>query len=221
MKRELIQVGYNAALEGHAPLSAYAFYYWNHPGFIETNLTLRMAFAPTYLDSELGISQVISEHTDIGIGVAGGGFADSYSEIRRGKYLPDESFTGHGGEVSLNVYHLFNPHQQIPLNLVLRGALHYSTYSRDDDTSPSFTLPDDRETFIVRTGLRWGGKEPTLFPSLAMELSVWYQGEFRMQSDSYGFDNDRSVAAHSHLFWAQALLAYTLPKWKHNFYIGL
>jgi hypothetical protein len=33
--------------------------------------------------------------------------------------------------------------------------------------------------FSIRTGLRWGGIEPTLFPALAMELSVWYEGHFR------------------------------------------
>jgi len=52
VKRELIQVGYNAAVEGHPPLSIYAFFYRNQPDFLEhTNLTLRLAVAPTYMDS--------------------------------------------------------------------------------------------------------------------------------------------------------------------------
>src|SRR6267154_868980 len=96
--RELLQFGYNAALEGHQPLAGYAFYYLNQPGFLRTNLTLRLAVAPTYLDSELGISQVIGEQTDLGIGVAGGGYADNYAEIRQGTYIQNESFTGYGGE---------------------------------------------------------------------------------------------------------------------------
>ena len=81
-------------------------------------------------------------------------------------------------------------------------------------------MPDDRTTFSVRTGLRWGGREPTLFPSLAMELSIWYEGQFRSDSGTYGF-GDRRVEPHSHLFWAEALLVYTLPELKHNFYLGL
>src|SRR5438876_9851119 len=166
VKRELIQVGYNAALQGHAPLSVYAFYYLNQPHFLNTNLTLRLAVAPTYLDSELGISRVIGEYTDLGIGLAGGGFADNYAEIRQGKFLQSESFTGHSGELSLSVYHLFNPGQRIPLNGMLRGTAHYSTYSRDDETAPGFDLPPDHGTFSVRTGLRWGGREPILFPAL-------------------------------------------------------
>lgn len=220
--RRLIQVGYNTSFEGHPPLAMYAFFYYNKPNFLDhTNLVLRLAIAPTYLDSELGFKDLLGPNTDVGIGLAGGGYADSYSEIRRGKYLPEESFEGHGGELSLSVYHLFNPGATIPLNGVLRGIAHYTFYNRTSDTAPDFELPDDRGLFEVRTGLRWGGKEPTLFPSLAMELSIWYQGEFRTHSDAYGFDNDRAVKSDSHLFWGQALLAYTMPTLKHNFYISL
>src|SRR5215469_13818763 len=114
-RRELIQVGYNASFEGHAPFAAYAFYYRNQPDFLRTNLTLRLALAPTYVDSELGISGALDSQTDIGVGLAGGGFADSYNEIRRGKLLPHESFDGFGGEVNVSLYHLFNPGYQIPL----------------------------------------------------------------------------------------------------------
>jgi hypothetical protein len=220
VKRELIEFGYNAALEGHAPLSAYAFYYRNQPDFLRTNLTLRLAVAPTYLDSELGIAHVIGENTDLGIGVAGGGYADSYPEIRRGTYFPSESFDGYGAQTSLSLYHLFNPGQRIPLNGLLRGTAHFSTYERDEDTATGFQLPKDRDTFSVRTGLRWGGREPTLMPPLAMELSAWYEGQFRIGSGTYGFD-DRSVEPQSHLFWGEALIAYTLPELKHSFYLSL
>ena len=55
-KRRLIQLGYNQPLEGSAPIAAYGFFYYNRPGFINTNLTLRTALAPIYMDSELGIS---------------------------------------------------------------------------------------------------------------------------------------------------------------------
>jgi hypothetical protein len=220
--RELIQVGYNASFEGHAPLSAYGFYYLNVPDFLKnTNLTLRLAVAPVYVDSELGISRVLGENTDLGIGLAGGGFADSYDEIRRGTFHQSESFTGHGGEGSVSLYHLFNPGQLIPLNGVLRGTARYSTYQRDDNTAPTFELPKDRETFSIRTGLRWGGKEPLLFPSLAMELSAWYEGDFRHGIGGYGFNNDRSVEKFSQLAWMQALLAYTMTNSGQSFYISI
>ena len=221
VKRDLIQLGYNAAFEGHAPFAGYAFYYHNQPDFLRTNLTLRLSLAPVYLDSEFGFVGGLGPHTDFAIGLAGGGFADSYSEIRRGKYYPGESFDGDGGEISASVYHLFNPAAQIPLNLVLRGTAHYSTFDRADSTSPTFQLPEDRGEFNVRTGLRWGGIEPTLFPALAMELSVWYEGQFRTASGTYGFNDDRKVESHSHLFWAEAALSYTLPKSQQNFYVRL
>ena len=221
VKRDLIQLGYNAAFEGHAPFAGYAFYYHNQPDFLRTNLTLRLALAPVYLDSEFGFVGGLGPHTDFAIGLAGGGFADSYSEIRSGKYYPGESFDGHGGEISASVYHLFNPADQIPLNLILRGTAHYSTFARADSTSPAFQLPEDRSEFNVRTGLRWGGIEPTLFPALAMELTVWYEGQFRTASGTYGFNDDRKVESHSHLFWAEAALSYTLPKSQQNFDVRL
>jgi hypothetical protein len=87
-RRELIQFGYNGAFQGHQPISAYAFYYRNQPEFVRTNWTLRLAISPTYMDSELGIHQGLSENTDVGLGLAGGGFADSYAEIRHGTYIP-------------------------------------------------------------------------------------------------------------------------------------
>src|SRR4030095_15285182 len=94
-KRELIQLGYNLPVEGKGPLSAYAFYYANLPNIYRTNVTLRLALAPVYLDAEVGFAHLLGENTDLGIGINGGGFADSYAEIRQGKYLREESFIGH------------------------------------------------------------------------------------------------------------------------------
>ncbi|HEX5398131.1 MAG TPA: hypothetical protein VFY06_03680, partial [Verrucomicrobiae bacterium] len=130
-------------------------------------------------------------------------------------------FEGSGGEISASVYHLFNPGDLIPLNLVLRGSAHYSTYDRNNDTAANFQLPADRGEFDIRTGLRWGGIEPTLFPALAMELSVWYEGRFRTDSGAYGFNGDREVEPQSHLFWLEAALTYTLPKSQQSFSVRL
>ncbi len=224
-KRDLIQMGYNAPFEGHAPLAAYAFYYHNEPDFFRTNLTLRVAVAPVYVDSELGIKSAFGPNTDVGIGAAGGAFADSYDEIHAGTYYPSESFDGYSGELSAHVYHLFNPGDMIPLNLVVQGTGHYSFYARDADTAAGFTIPRNDAQFNFRTGLRWGGVEPILFPPLAMELSVWYEGEFRASPGGYGFREgsgyDREVEAASHLFWTEAALSYTLPKSQQNFYVRL
>jgi len=220
-KRELIQLGYNLPLEGNGPLNAYAFYYLNVPHFVRTNLTMRLAVAPVYLDSELGISKVFGEYTDLGVGVAGGGFADTYSEVRGGKYIRAESFTGHGGGGSVSLYHLFNPKDMIPLNGVLLLESHSIVYEKDTKTAPDFELPLDRTNFSLRTGLRWGGREPVLLPELAMEISVWYEGQYRTRSGLYGFNGDRRVQEFSHLGWARALLTYTMPEWKHNFNVNL
>jgi len=220
-KRDLVQIGYNGAFEGHQPFSGYAFYYHNQPDFLQnTNLTLRLAVAPTYVDSELGIQNGIGEYTDIGVGAAGGAFADSYNEIDRGTYIPAQSFDGYGGEVSFSIYHLFDPGDLIPLNLVFRLTPHYSAYARDN-TAADFALPADHLDGCVRTGLRFGGVEPTLFPALAMELSIWYEGHFRSNPGYYGYATDPyHLNFQSHLFWSEAALSYTFPD-QQNVYIRL
>lgn len=221
VKRDLLQFGYNQPLEGQGPMAGYAFYYRNEPNFLRTNLTLRLALAPVYLDSELGFNHGLGPQTDFAIGAAGGGFADSYNEVDGGKYVKAESFQGNGGELSASVYHLFNPAARIPLNYVLRGTAHYSAYERADTTANDFQLPANGATYSVRTGLRWGGFEPTLYPDLAMELSVWYEGLFRANPVSYGINHDRQIEPSSHLFWSSAALSYTLPESKHNVFARL
>ena len=218
-KRDLIQFGYNQPLEGRSPLAAYAYYYRNDPNFFRTNLTLRLAVSPVYIDSELGFLHGLGPNTDFGIGVAGGAFADSYNEIDGGTWNQGRSFEGHGGEMSASIYHLINPTQQIPLELILRGIAHYTMYKDNENTEKGFQLPDDAGIFSVRTGVRYGGIEPTLFPALAMELSGWYEGSFRTDDSSYGINHDETVEQSSHKFWGSAALAYTFDKSKQSFFV--
>lgn len=220
-RRRVFQFGYANPIHEHGPIAAYGFYYHNQPNFFRTNLTLRLAVAPVYLDSELGIRQALGVNTDLGIGLSGGGFADSYSEIRRGNYLRSESFTGHSAEGNLSVYHLFNPEDRAPLYGILRGAFHRSIYERDNETADAFSLPGDRTTFHVRSGLRLGGREPYLTPSLAAELSLWHESQFRFENEHYGFADDREIQSASHLFWGRALLAYTFEESKQYMEFGL
>src|SRR4051812_30720004 len=140
-KRQLLHLGYNAFFQGHAPIAGYAFYYLNRPEFLRDDLTLRMAIAPVYFDSELGISHALGPNTDIGIGMTGGGFADSYNEVRRGTYLPKESFDGYGGGASVSLYHRFNPAQRIPLYGIARAGAYYVAYAEASDTADRFKLP--------------------------------------------------------------------------------
>ncbi len=217
-RRELIQLGYTLPIESSGPLAGYAFYYLNKPFTNNhTNLTLRLAVAPVYVDSELGISQALNRKTDLGIGLAGGGFGDSYSEVRQGDYIRADSFYGHSGEISSSLYHLFNPGRTIPLYAVLRGAAHYSAFTDESKTADNFVLPEDQFSFRVRSGLRWGGREPVMMPELAMEISAWYEGDFRTAPGLYGFNGDRELGPDSHLVWGRALLTYTFPKLQHNF----
>jgi hypothetical protein len=219
--RQLLQAGYNQPIEGKGPISGYAYYHLNEPGFVRTNLTLRLVVAPVFLDSELGIAGALGPRTDLGIGLAGGGFADTFSEVRGGQFLKEESFTGHGGEASLSAYHLFNPDSRVPLYGIVRGSFRKSVYERDSDTFAGFQLPPDLDQFHSRVGVRYGGREPLMLPDLAMELSAWYEGRFRVDSASYGFAGDRRIRASSHQLWARGLLIYTLPELRHNLGVSL
>lgn len=208
-------------MEGSAPIAAYGFFYYNRPQFMQTNLTLRLAVAPIYVDSELGISGVFTPNTDIGIGIAGGGFADTYSEIRDGDYVKRESFTGHSAEVNASIYHRLNPDWRVPAWVIGRAAVHRALYSDDDDTAPNFEVPEDLNSFSFRTGLRMGGREPMLTTPLAFEVSLWHQTYLRENSEHYGFDNDREIEANSHLFWGRTFLKYTFPESQQYFDVGL
>lgn len=211
-RRQLLHLGYNASFEGHAPLAGYAFFYLNRPQFLRDELTLRMAIAPVYFDSELGIAHALGPNTDIGIGLTGGGFADSYNEIRAGKYIPRESFDGHGGGSTVSLYHRLNPAQRIPLFFIARAGAYYVTYTESDDTAGGFELPDDYTSGNLRLGLRLGGKGPVLFPSVAMELSIWAESLNRGNSGDYGFNDDRNVSTSVGRYYAHAYLAYTIQR---------
>ena len=219
-RRELIQLGGNQAVQGATPIDGYGYYYLNEPNFFRTNVTLRLAVAPVYLDSEAGFVGLLGPLTDFGLGLAGGGFADNYYEYQDGKYIAGESFFGNSVEGSGSIYHLFNPGGRIPLCGVLRIKEHYSIYERDD-TSSAFALPEDHSTVSWRAGLRWGGRVPLLHPDLAMELSVWYEGQCRTDAGAYGFDGDRVLNSSSQLFWGRALLIYTLPDSRQSFDVNL
>src|SRR5580658_449754 len=122
--RELVQFGFTQALQGASPVAAYGYYYLNEPNFLHTNLTLRLALAPVYLDSEVGLVGLLGPNTDLGLGLAGGGFADNYYEYQAGKFFPGQSFQGDSEETSVSLYHTFDPGKLIPLFGVLRIKEH-------------------------------------------------------------------------------------------------
>jgi hypothetical protein len=220
--RNLLQLGANQSLHDSGPSAAYAFYYWNMPNVPTTNTTLRLVIAPVYADGELGFKGLLGENTDVGVNVFGGGLFNSYREVRQGHYYKDESFDGHGVGAALSVYHNFNPGATIPLNGIVRGSMNYHFFSDTSDTADDFKLPSSQPFYTLHTGLRWGGREPLLAPRLAMELSAWYDLEYRPNSGAYGFNGgDRELNSISHRFLGSAQLFYTIPGSEHYFMLGL
>ena len=166
--RQLLHFGISEPLRDDGPQAVYLFYYWNMPNVPSTNQTLRFIVAPTYLNSELGFKNIFGPNTDLGVSVFGGAYGYNYDEIRQGNYYRDESFDGSGGGGAVSVYHLFNPDQTIPLNGIVRVIGDYRAFGDTSDTASTFTLPQDQTFITLRTGLRWGGVEPLLFPRLSL-----------------------------------------------------
>jgi hypothetical protein len=75
--RQILHVGANSSLHDQGPLGAYLFYYWNMPN-ITTNVFLRLAIAPVFVDSETGFKSLIAKDTDLAVGAFGGLYANSY-----------------------------------------------------------------------------------------------------------------------------------------------
>jgi len=208
MDRNLLELGYDQPLAGHGPQAAYAYYYYNEPDFYSPDVALRMAIAPAYIDSELGLKHLLSAYTDVGLGLSGGAFGDNFYDVRQGNYLETQSFYGSGGGASVSLYQLLDPGMLIPLNLYARAGFRYSSYFATPQTSSDFKLPGDQIDAYTRFGLRFAGKQPVLYPSLGLELSVWFERQRHFHDDTYGFDNDRLITPDTDLYWAYAGLDY-------------
>ncbi|MCX5787660.1 MAG: hypothetical protein NTX64_03995 [Elusimicrobia bacterium] len=217
-KRQLIQLGADKPLEG-GPAIGYGFYYLNRPHLYMEDLTLRLVVAPVYMDSELGLRR-IAPSTDLGIDLAGGGFAYGHNEIRHGTYVRGESFNGDGFSFGFSVYHVLNPLQRIPLCLVVRPLTTLQAFQSRSTTDPNFQAPLDFQQNSLRLGIRFGGREPELGAS-GLELSAWYEGQFRNRGQQYGFDGDRTLRQRSQLFWTRANFSYTFPATGRYLYAGL
>jgi hypothetical protein len=222
--RQLLHLGADAPLKGNGPMGAYAFYYWNMPNVPTTNQFLRMAIAPTYVDSELGFKSLLGPNTDFAVGGAGGAFANSYQEVRGGTYYKNESFDGYSGGLSASIYHLLNPGGMIPLTGILRETMTYNSWTKTDQADQSgnnFDLPNNQPIFTTRVGFRWGGKEPVLAPTLAMEVSAWYELEKRTDAGNYGFSGDRRLNNTPQRLFARAILRYTTLTYHHYIAAGV
>jgi hypothetical protein len=209
-RRFQLESGYEQGLGQPGPAAPYLFVYLNRPGVFRSSDTLRMAVAPVYLDTELGIKGAFGSFSDAGIGFSGGGYAFGQTEVFRGDEKRGESFVGHGGGPSLSAYPHLGHVGPLPLSGVLRVSGSYADYRRDDDTAPQFVLPPDEWTGVFRTGLRLGGQAPGLDTAPALEVSVWGESRVREHAASYGYDDDRAAQGRTNLYWSRMLFAYTL-----------
>lgn len=88
-EQKLLEFGYDHPGSGGGPTAGYGFLYLNRPDFLRKGSTLRLAAAPVYIDGEYGIGRALGPRTDLGLGLAGGGFAQkSESVVEKLKTFP-------------------------------------------------------------------------------------------------------------------------------------
>jgi hypothetical protein len=60
------------------------------------------------------------------------------------------------------------------------------------------------------------GKQPLLRPELGLELSVWYEHQWRLDNQSYGYSDDRSINPNLGLYWLYAGFHYAFTNTGQN-----
>jgi hypothetical protein len=202
--RANLELGVEGPLRGESVLAGYGFFLWNRPHFPEPENYTRLVVAPTFLLSELVRDHWPGPGFAAGLGVNGGLFRYSHDEFRLGRHLEQESFWGHGAELALSLYPRVTLGGLLPLEGQLRLTPAYLAYQRGTDTASRFRLPPDTFLGTGRVGVRLGGVPPELLPDVALELSVWYEGRYRVEAGTYGLPERPERLAHlTHRGWAR------------------
>lgn len=204
-----MEVGHEQPLGNPGPSAPYVYLYANRPEAFGSSTTLRLALAPVYVDSEVGLKNFTGPGGDAGIGFSGGGYAFGQTEVVRGDYRRGESFTGHGGGPSFSLYPQLGKLGPVPLNGYFRVGASYADYRRVSRTDPAFVMPPNEWTGLFRGGLRFGGQEPGLDKSPAAEASIWFEHREREHDETYGY-GDRIAQRRASLYWGRLLFTYTL-----------
>jgi hypothetical protein len=97
----------------------------------------------------------------------------------------------------------------VPLQLVFRSAARYSLYQRDDETGAQASRCP-RTSSPTTSASACAGRPRTAAPARPRVSSFpsGIRGQFRTDSQEYGYHRDRDIEAQSHLFWSRALVAW-------------
>jgi len=206
-KRTLLEAGYESGLGNPGPAAPYAFLYLNRPGAAGPGSAWRLALAPVFLDTELGLPGALGGRTDVGLGFSGGGYAFGHAQVDRGDEKIGEAFIGHGLSPSVSLYPRLGDIGPVPVSGVFRLAAVYTDFQRDDGTDAAYEPPPDEWTGVARAGVRAGGVEPGMDRGRAAELSLWAETRVRDRPASYGYGDDRYVRRNVNLLWARVQLS--------------
>lgn len=205
-RRTNLEVGIETPILGNGPLDGYGFLLLNRPHFPTEDSYLRVVVSPVYLASELVRDRWPAAGNAVGLGIAGGFFADNFNEFRDGDYKRRESFWGHGGAASLSYYwRQLRIAGVLPVEGQLRLRPQYAVYTTGPDTRSAFRLPADSAIYSLRGGIRVGGIPPELFPKRALEVSVWHEAGYRDRAGRFGLPERPEETSHvTQRSWARA-----------------
>lgn len=206
-KRLLLEGGTEDGLGNPGPSSPYAFLYMNRPGAAGPGTAWRLALAPVYAETELGLPGIFGRRTDVGLGFSGGGYAFGNAQVDRGSEKPGESYIGHGGGPSISLYPRIGDIGPVPLSGVIRLSAFYMDFQRTARTDAGYEPPPDEWTGSARAGLRAGGVEPGMDRGRAAEVSLWAESRVRDRPASYGYNGDRFVRHNANLLWTRVQLS--------------
>jgi hypothetical protein len=195
--RTFIEGGVEYPLRGNGPLTGYGYMFYTKPHFLDEDLYLRLVIPPGYFISELIKDHWPSENSAVGIGISGGFFAESQTEFLNGHYEKDQSFNGDSAGGTL-AYYLrgLKIGGVLPAEAQIRANPKYVWYDRTSNTADRFRLPENTAIYDVRAGFRLGGVPPELFPSAALEWSLWQTVSYRDNAGRYGYREQPQESEH-------------------------
>ena len=203
-----------AVADSEEQIGGFGFYWFNENQYPWPNTALRVVFAGLFVDSEL--SYFLPAHTNIAVGVGGGGglYLDSIVPYRDGERLPSEQFFGDNANLRVFINHEIlqvpvGDLGAIPLNVRGTYAVSGSFYREGSQTS-AFTLPADFITQSLTAEIRFGGIEPGLLTRRGLEIYGALEANYRSGFEAFG-PNGALFPAHSTYQRAFGDLALKLP----------
>lgn len=215
VRRNNLEFAFEGPLRGNGPLGGVGFLLINRPHFPTKDTYLMTVISP-YLYTEITRDKLPAEGHALGLGIGGGFLANDFEQVRNGSYKRQESFRGNGADAALSYYLRPSPIGGVlPVDGIVRATTRYADYLKGADTESAYKLPADTFIHGARVGVRIGGIPPELLPEKALELSLWYEADYRVKTGLHGLPGRQQETEHlTQQAWGR--LGGTMPVWSRH-----